>query len=45
MGMAAVIHKEGAPDNCVWEEIKVGFPERGQARLRSTTVGLGASNR
>ncbi len=24
MGMAAVIHKKGAPDNFVWEEIKVG---------------------
>jgi NADPH:quinone reductase-like Zn-dependent oxidoreductase len=45
MGMAAVIHKKGAPDNFVWEEIKVGSPDRGQVRLRSTAVGLGASNR
>jgi hypothetical protein len=30
--MAAVIHKKGAPENFVWEEIKVGAPERGQAR-------------
>ncbi len=28
MGMAAVIYKKGAPDNFVWEEIKVGSPER-----------------
>src|SRR5438270_12590259 len=28
MGMAAVIHKKGAPDNFVWEEFKVGSPER-----------------
>jgi hypothetical protein len=26
MGMAAVIYKKGAPDNFVWEEIKVGAP-------------------
>ena len=36
MGMAAVIYKKGVPDNFVWEEIKVGAPERGQVRLRST---------
>ncbi len=40
MGMAAVIHKKGAPDNFVWEEIKVGSPERGQARLRSKAIGV-----
>ena len=40
MGMAAVIHKKGAPDNFVGEEIKVGSPERGQVRLRSTAVGV-----
>jgi NADPH:quinone reductase-like Zn-dependent oxidoreductase len=41
MGMAAVIHMKGAPDNFVWEEIKVGSPpERGQVRLRSTAVGV-----
>jgi NADPH:quinone reductase-like Zn-dependent oxidoreductase len=40
MGMAAVIHKKGEPDNFVWEEIKVGSPERGQVRLRSTAVGV-----
>lgn len=40
MGMAAVIHKKGAPDNFVWEEIKVVPPERGQVRLRSTAVGV-----
>jgi NADPH:quinone reductase-like Zn-dependent oxidoreductase/enamine deaminase RidA (YjgF/YER057c/UK114 family) len=40
VGMAAVIYKKGAPDNFVWEEIKVGSPERGQVRLRSTAVGV-----
>src|SRR3954463_14607089 len=40
MAMAAVIHKKGAPDNFVWEEIKVGSPTRGQVRLRSTAVGV-----
>ena len=40
MGMAAVIYKKGGPDNFVWEEIKVGFPEHGQVRLRSTAVGV-----
>jgi uncharacterized protein YjiS (DUF1127 family) len=40
MGMAAVIYRKGAPDNFVWEEIKVGAPERGQVRLRSTAVGV-----
>ena len=40
MGMAAMIYKKGPPDNFVWEEIKVGAPERGQVRLRSTAVGV-----
>ena len=40
MGMAAVIYEKGAPDNFVWEEIKVGSPARGQVRLRSTAVGV-----
>jgi len=40
MGMVAVIHKKGAPDNFVWEETKVGSPECGQVRLRSTAVGV-----
>jgi NADPH2:quinone reductase len=40
MGMAAVIYQKGAPDNFVWGEIKVGPPERGQVRLRSTAVGV-----
>ena len=30
MAMAAIIYKKGPPDNFVWEEIKVGVPERGQ---------------
>ena len=40
MGMAAVVHKKGAPDNFVWEEIKVGSPAPGQVRLRSTAIGV-----
>ena len=40
MGMAAEICKKGAPDNFVWEEIKVGSPARGQVRVRSTAIGV-----
>jgi NADPH:quinone reductase-like Zn-dependent oxidoreductase len=40
VAMAAVIHKKGVPENFVWEETKVGAPERGQVRLRSTAVGV-----
>src|SRR5262245_10676193 len=40
MGMATIIYKKGAPDNFVWEEIKVGSPERGQVRLRNKAVGV-----
>jgi len=40
MGMAAVIYKKGAPDNFMWEEIKVGAPERGQVCLCSTAVDV-----
>ena len=36
MRMAAVIYKKGGPDNFVWEEIKLGPPQRGQVRLHST---------
>ena len=45
MGMVAVIHKKGAPDNFVWEETKVGSPECGQVRLRSTAVGVNSLTR
>jgi hypothetical protein len=40
MGREAVIHKKGAPENFVWEETKVGVPERGQVRLRNKAVGV-----
>ncbi len=40
MGMAAVTYRKGAPDNVVWEEIKVGSPEQGHVRLRSRAVGV-----
>jgi Zn-dependent alcohol dehydrogenase len=45
MGLAAVIHRKGAPDNFALDEIKIGSPEHGHVRLRSTAVGLGPSNR
>ena len=38
--MAAVIHEKGPPDNFLWEEIKVGSPERGEVRLRSKAIGV-----
>jgi NADPH:quinone reductase-like Zn-dependent oxidoreductase len=40
MGMAAILHKKGAPDNFVWEKIELGSPGPGQVRLRSTAVGV-----
>jgi NADPH2:quinone reductase len=40
MGMAAVIHDKGGPDNFVWEEVNVGSPAHGEVRLRSRAVGL-----
>src|SRR5438045_4315956 len=40
MGMAAVSYRTGAPDNFVWEASKVGAPERGQVRRRTTAVGV-----
>src|SRR3974377_875441 len=44
MGMATVIYKKGAPDNFVWEEIKVGCTERGQVRLRTKDVGVNCAD-
>ena len=40
MGMAAVIHKKGVPDNFVWEEINIGAPKHGEVRLRTTAIGV-----
>ncbi len=40
MGMAAVIHRKGSPENFVWEQIEVGSPERGQVRLHSKAIGV-----
>jgi hypothetical protein len=45
MGLAAVIHRKSAPDNFALDEIKIGPPEHGQVRLRSTAAELGRSNR
>jgi len=40
MAMAAVIHRKGAPDNFVWEELAVGSPAPGQVRLRNKAIGV-----
>src|SRR3984893_10484275 len=44
MGMAAVIYEKGAPDNFVWEEVKVGSRGGGQVRLRSTAAGVNVAD-
>src|SRR5712664_1220347 len=33
-------HKTGGPEVLVWEDVEVGKPGPGQARLRQTAVGL-----
>ena len=40
MGMAAVIHKKGPPENFAWEQVRVGSPEPGHVRLRSKAIGV-----
>jgi hypothetical protein len=34
-------YKTGGPEVLVWEEVRVGNPGPGEARLRHTAVGLG----
>jgi len=40
MTHAIVVHKVGGPDVLSWEEVEVGEPGPGQARIRHTAVGL-----
>lgn len=40
MPRAIRIHQPGGPDEMRWEEITVGAPGPGQARLRQTAIGL-----
>src|SRR5579863_4784864 len=40
MTHAIRFHKTGGPEVLVWEEVKLGKPGAGQARIRHTAVGL-----
>src|SRR3979411_2443621 len=40
MTHAIRFHKTGGPEVLVWEEVEVGKPGPGQARIRHTAVGL-----
>jgi len=40
MPFAIQVHRPGGPEALVWEEVEVGDPGPGQARLRQTAVGL-----
>lgn len=40
MSKAVRIHAHGGPEALVWEEVEVGSPCPGQARVRHTAVGL-----
>ena len=40
MTHAIRFHKTGGPEVLVWEEVKVGKPGPGEARIRHTAVGL-----
>jgi NADPH2:quinone reductase len=40
MPYAIRIHETGGPEKLVWDEISVGDPGPGQARLRQTAVGV-----
>src|SRR5258708_6276721 len=40
MTYAIRFHKTGGPDVLVWEEVTLGKPGPGQARIRHTAVGL-----
>jgi NADPH2:quinone reductase len=40
MAKAIRIHETGGPEVLVWEEIEVGEPGSGQARVRFTAIGL-----
>lgn len=40
MTHAIRFHKTGGPEVLVWEEVNVGKPGHGEARIRHTAVGL-----
>ena len=40
MTHAIRFHKAGGPEVLVWEEVQVGKPGPGEARIRHTAVGL-----
>ena len=40
MTKAIRVHESGGPEQMRWEEVDVGEPGRGEARLRQTAVGL-----
>ena len=40
MTHAIRFHKPGGPEVLVWEEVQLGKPARGEARIRHTAVGL-----
>src|SRR6201992_3058515 len=40
MTHAIRFHKPGGPEVLVWEEVKLGKPGPGEARIRHTAVGL-----
>ena len=40
MTHAIRFHKAGGPEVLVWEEVKIGKPGAGEARIRHTAVGL-----
>ena len=40
MTKAAVLHKPGPPENFSWEDVEVGDPGPGEARVRHSAVGL-----
>src|SRR6202140_237395 len=40
MPHAIRFHKAGGPEVLVWEEVQVGKPGPGEARVRNTAVGL-----
>src|SRR5258708_31125220 len=40
MTHALRFHKPGGPEVLVWEEVKIGKPGAGEARIRHTAVGL-----
>jgi NADPH2:quinone reductase len=40
MPKAVRIHKQGGPENLVFEDVEVGGPGEGQARVKNTAIGL-----